>query len=165
MLLGQCLDEVNQQLVAQQLLALSDMQKLAWQRFTPAYFRRLLWLRGSIILLLSLVITLLLHTQLITLSTGILLLGVSALWLLADWWAYRRWHGFYLQDQVLYLWRGGIGQCWQILPLRQVQKCSWYNRCFCVSINWCSSGSIRPMAASLWLLFQISKPGIYMPRY
>ncbi len=29
---------------------------------------------------------------------------------------------FCLQDQVLYLWRGGIGQCWQILPLRQVQK-------------------------------------------
>lgn len=121
-LLGQCLDEVNQQLVAQQLLALSDMQKLAWQRFTPAYFRRLLWLRGSIILLLSLVIALLLHTQLLTLSTGLLLLGVSALWLLADWWAYRRWHGFYVQDQVLYLWQGGISQCWQILPLWQVQK-------------------------------------------
>ncbi len=67
-------------------------------------------------------IALLVTNQLIALSTGVILGGVTALWLLADWWAYRRWHGFYLQDQVLYLWRGGISQCWQILPLRQVQK-------------------------------------------
>lgn len=120
--LGQGIDEVNQQLEAQQLLTLSELQQLAWQRFTPVYFRRLLWLRGGVILLLSLLIALLVKTQLIAPGTGCSLAGMAALWLLADWWAYRRWHGFYVQDQVLYLWQGGISQCWQILPLWQVQK-------------------------------------------
>ena len=52
--------------------------------------------------------------------------------MLADFWAYRRWHGFCVQDQVLYLWHGGLGQFWQVLPLRQVQKVqlvqSWFFR-------------------------------------
>lgn len=121
-LLGQTGDDINQQLQAQQLLALSDIQKLPLQRYVPAYFRRLLLLRGLILLLLCLLLVLLWQFQAIAPSTAALLLLAAALWLLVDLWAYRRWHGFYVQDQVLYLWHGGIGQFWQVLPLQQVQK-------------------------------------------
>jgi putative membrane protein len=131
-LLGQTSDDINQQLQAQQLLALSDIQKLPLQRYVPAYFRRLLWLRGILILLLGLLVAVLWQSRVIALSTGVVVFFVAALWLLADFWAYRRWHGFCVQDQVLYLWHGGLGQFWQVLPLRQVQKVqlvqSWFFR-------------------------------------
>ena len=120
--MGQTGDDINQQLQAQQLLALSDIQKLPLQRYVPAYFRRLLWLRGILILLLGLFVAVLWQSRVIALSTGVVMFFVAALWLLADFWAYRRWHGFCVQDQVLYLWHGGLGQYWQILPLQQVQK-------------------------------------------
>lgn len=121
-LLGQTGDDINQQLQAQQLLALSDIQKLPLQRYVPAYFRRLLVIRGIIILLLSLLVVVLWQSSVIALSTGAVVLFVASFWLLADLWAYHRWHGFCVQDQVLYLWHGGLGQYWQILPLQQVQK-------------------------------------------
>lgn len=121
-LLGQTGDDINQQLQAQQLLALSDIKKLPLQRYVPAYFRRLLLLRGIIILLLSLLAVVFVQTQVMSLSTGSVLWFTIAFWLLADLWAYRRWHGFCVQDQVLYLWHGGLGQFWQIVSLRQVQK-------------------------------------------
>lgn len=121
-LLGQTEDDIDLQLQAQQLLALSDIQKLPLQRYVPAYFRRLLWFRGIIIVLLSLLVVVFWQTQVISLSTGFVVLFAAALWLLGDLWAYRRWHGFCVQDQVLYLWHGGIGQFWQVLPLQQVQK-------------------------------------------
>jgi len=121
-LLGQTGDDINQQLQAQQLLALSDIQKLPLQRYVPAYFRRLLWLRGIIILLLCLIVGVLWQSEVIALSMGAVVLFVVSFWLLADLWAYHRWHGFCVQDQVLYLWHGGLGQFWQVLPLRQVQK-------------------------------------------
>jgi putative membrane protein len=121
-LLGQTGDDINQQLHAQQLLALSDIQKLPLQRYVPAYFRRLLVIRGIIILLLSLLVVVLWQAKVVALSSGVVMLFAAALWLLADLWAYRRWHGFCVQDQVLYLWHGGLGQFWQVLPLQQVQK-------------------------------------------
>jgi putative membrane protein len=121
-LLGQTGDDINQQLQAQQLLALSDIRNLPFQPYAQVYFRRLLWLRGIMILVLSLVLALFWQAEVITLSFGLALCFAAALWLLADLWAYRRWHGFYLQQQVLYLWHGGMGQFWQIVPLQQVQK-------------------------------------------
>lgn len=121
-LLGQTDDDINQQLQAQQLLALSDIQKLPLQRYVPAYFRRLLMLRGIIILLLSMLVVVLWQSEVIALDTGAVVLFAAALWLLGDLWAYRRWHGFCVQEQVLYLWHGGLGQFWQIVPLQQVQK-------------------------------------------
>ncbi|WP_186435295.1 PH domain-containing protein [Rheinheimera sediminis] len=121
-LLGQTGDDINQQLQAQQLLALSDIQRLPLQRYVPAYFQRLLLVRGIIAVLLSLLSVVLWQTGVVAFSTGALLLLAAVLWLLTDLWAYRRWHGFCVQDQVLYLWHGGLGQFWQVLPLRQVQK-------------------------------------------
>lgn len=121
-LLGQTGDDINQQLQAQQLLTLSDIQKLPLQRYVPAYFRRLLMLRCIIILLLCLFVLVLWQSKVVALSTGFVVLFVAAFWLLVDLSAYRRWHGFCVQDQVLYLWHGGLGQYWQVLPLQQVQK-------------------------------------------
>jgi uncharacterized membrane protein YdbT with pleckstrin-like domain len=121
-LLGQTANDINQQLSAQQLLALSDIQRLPLQRYVPAYFQRLLLIRVVLMVLLSLVLAVLWYTKVIAFSTVTMLLLVAVVWLLADWWAYRRWHGFLVQDQVLYLWHGGIGQYWQVLPLKQVQK-------------------------------------------
>lgn len=121
-LLGQTEDDINLELQAQQLLALSDIQKLPLQRYVPAYFRRLLWIRGIIIGLLCLLMVVFWQSQVVSLSTGSVLLFVAAVWLLGDLWAYRRWHGFCVQDQVLYLWHGGLGQFWHVLPLQQVQK-------------------------------------------
>ncbi|MDR7120837.1 PH domain-containing protein [Rheinheimera soli] len=121
-LLGQTGEDINQQLKAQQLLALSEIQRLPLQRYVPAYFQRLLLIRGIIAVLLSLLCVVLWQTEVVAFSTGALVLLVAVLWLLADLWAYRRWHGFCVQDQVLYLWHGGLGQFWQVLPLQQVQK-------------------------------------------
>ena len=121
-LLGQTGDDINQQLRTQQLLALSDIQKLPLQRYGLAYFQRLLWIRGMIIVALSLPVVVLWQSEVIALTTGAAALFVTALWLLGDLWIYRRWHGFCVRDQVLYLWHGGMGQFWQIVPLQQVQK-------------------------------------------
>jgi membrane protein YdbS with pleckstrin-like domain len=60
--------------------------------------------------------------EVIAWTTATLLWLAVACWLWADWWAYRRWHGYLVQDQVLYLWEGGLGQSWQVLPLWQIQK-------------------------------------------
>ena len=121
-LLGQTADDINQQLNAQQLLTLSDIQRLPLQRYLPAYFRRLLLVRGVMMVVLSVLLAVLWQTKVISFSTATMLWLAAGFWLLADWWAYRRWHGFLVQDQVLYLWHGGIGQYWQVLPLQQVQK-------------------------------------------
>lgn len=121
-LLGQTGEDINQQLKAQQLLALSEIRRLPLQRYKPAYFQRLLLLRGIIAVLLSLLCVVLWQTGVVAFSTGALVLVAAVLWLLTDLWAYRRWHGFCVQDQVLYLWHGGLGQFWQVLPLQQVQK-------------------------------------------
>ena len=148
-LLGQTADDINLQLRAQQLLALSDIQKLPLQRYVPAYFRRLLMLRGIVILVLSLLVVVLWQSKVIALSTGAMVLFGAAFWLLADLWAYRRWHGFCVQDQVLYLWHGGIGQFWQVLPLQQVQKVQLVQSLFLrqhqlVQVNFSTAnGSVR----------------------
>lgn len=121
-LLGQTLEDIDQQLHAQQLLALSDINQLAMQRYLPVYFQRLLLIRSLLVLGLLLALLFCWLLQVIALTTAALLWLVVTCWLWADWWAFRRWHGYLVQDQVLYLWHGGVGQYWQVLPLRQVQK-------------------------------------------
>jgi uncharacterized membrane protein YdbT with pleckstrin-like domain len=121
-LLGQTGRDIDQQLQAQQLLALSDIQQLPLQRYLPVYFQRLLLLRNLLLLGLLPVLLLVWQLEVIAWTTATLLWLAVACWLWADWWAYRRWHGYLVQDQVLYLWEGGLGQSWQVLPLWQIQK-------------------------------------------
>ena len=121
-LLGQTAKDIDQQLHDQQLLALSDIRQLPLQRFLPVYFQRLLLLRSLLLLALLPVLLLGWQLQVLTWTTATLLWLAVACWLWADWWAYRRWHGYLVQEQVLYLWEGGLGQSWQVLPLWQVQQ-------------------------------------------
>ncbi|OBP13743.1 hypothetical protein A5320_17660 [Rheinheimera sp. SA_1] len=130
-LLGQTMADIDQQLGAQQLVRLSDVRQMSLQQYAPAYFQRLLVVWSCIFLVAAVLLGLLLlviwQTNIVAISPTSAALSVTVLlvvgfWQLADWWAYRRWHGFLVQDQVLYLWHGGIGQHWQVLPLQQVQK-------------------------------------------
>ncbi|MFN6970587.1 MAG: PH domain-containing protein [Rheinheimera sp.] len=121
-LLGQTAIDIDQQLQAQQLLALSDIQQLPLQRYLPVYFQRVLLLRNLLLLGLLPVLLLVWQLEVIAWTTATLLWLAVACWLWADWWAFRRWHGYLVQDQVLYLWEGGLGQSWQVLPLWQIQK-------------------------------------------
>lgn len=121
-LLGQTGKDIDLQLQGQQRLALSDIRQLPLQRYLPVYFQRLLLLRSLLLLALLPVLVLVWQLQVIEWITAALLWLAVACWLWADWWAYRRWHGYWVQEQVLYLWEGGLGQSWQILPLWQIQK-------------------------------------------
>ena len=118
-LLGQTAPELNTQLQAQQLLRLPDLQGADLQKFMPVYFRRQACWSG---------LGLLVVTALIWQSNipplwfkALVSLGLSSWWLLELWLNYS-WHGYRLQDNVLYLWQGGFSRRWYMLPLQQVQQ-------------------------------------------
>lgn len=118
-LLGQTAPELDAQLQAQQLLPLPEVQSADLQKFVPVYFRRQAWWSG---LGLLVVIALLWQSNIPPLwFKAMVSLALSSWWLLELWLNYR-WHGYRLQDNVLYLWQGGFSRRWYMLPLTQVQQ-------------------------------------------
>ena len=118
-LLGQTAPELNTQLQAQQLLRLPDLQGADLQKFMPVYFRRQACWSGLGVLL---VVALIWQSNIPPLwLKAVVSLGLSSWWLLETWLNYR-WHGYRLQDNVLYLWQGGFSRRWYMLPLQQVQQ-------------------------------------------
>jgi uncharacterized membrane protein YdbT with pleckstrin-like domain len=117
--LGQTASELNLQLKAQQLLPLPDIQGADLQKFVPVYFRRQALWSGLGVLLVSALIW---QSNIPPLwLKGLVSLGLSCWWLLETWLNYR-WHGYRLQGDVIYLWQGGLGRRWYMLPLKQVQQ-------------------------------------------
>lgn len=118
-LLGQTAPELDTQLKAQQLLPLAEVQGADLQKFVPVYFRRQAWWSGLGLLVVT---ALLWQSNIPPLwFKALVSLGLSSWWLLELWLNYR-WHGYRVQGDVLYLWQGGFGRRWYMLPLRQVQQ-------------------------------------------
>lgn len=119
--LGQTAVDVDQHLIAQRYLAWQALQQVQWQRYPQAYFQRLYCLRFAIVVLLWFALVCI--AQLSTVPSWVMFAGiVLTVWSVLDVWAYQRWHGFVVVDQVLYLWQGGLNQQWSVLPLRQIEK-------------------------------------------
>jgi len=118
-LLGQTAPELDMQLKAQQLLPLPDVQGADLQKFVPVYFRRQAWWSGLGLLVVT---ALLWQSNIPPLwFKALVSLGLSSWWLLELWLNYR-WHGYRMHGDVLYLWQGGFGRRWYMLPLQQVQQ-------------------------------------------
>lgn len=118
-LLGQTAADLDEQLQAQQLLTLATIHDEALQKFVPVYFRRQAGLAGCGVLI---VLALIWQSNIPPLwFKALVSIGLSCWWLLETWLNYR-WHGYRVFEDVLYLWQGGIGRRWFMLPLRQVQQ-------------------------------------------
>ncbi len=122
--LGQTTPELDELLQAQQWLTLSTLRSIpaengGWQRFVTAYFQRAALWRSLSLVALSL---LLWQSNIPPLWLKGVAPVLLMLWWFGDLWCTYRCHGYVVRDDVLYLWLGGIGQRWQILPLRQVQQ-------------------------------------------
>jgi membrane protein YdbS with pleckstrin-like domain len=117
--LGQTAPELDTELKAQQLLPLAEVQGADLQKFVPVYFRRQAWWSGLGLLVVT---ALLWQSNIPPLwFKALVSLALSSWWLLELWLNYR-WHGYRVQGDVLYLWQGGFGRRWYMLPLRQVQQ-------------------------------------------
>lgn len=117
--LGQTVTDIDAQLQANHWQSLTGLQQQTLTKFMPAYFRRIaLW--GSAVMLGLL--AMLYQTQFLQEGWRWAMVGVAALWLVADFLLYKRFHGYQLTDDVLYYWRGGVSQYWQVLPLQQIQQ-------------------------------------------
>lgn len=118
-LLGQTATELDTQLEAQQVLPLAAVQREDLQKFLPVYFRRQAWWAG---LGLLLVLALLWQSNMPPLWLKILVTVVLGSWWLLERWLNYRWHGYRVHHDILYLWQGGLGRRWFMLPLKQVQQ-------------------------------------------
>lgn len=118
-LLGQTAPELNIQLQAQQLLPLPQVQGADLQKFVPVFFRRQACWSGLGVLL---VCGLLWQSNIPPLWFKALVSLVLCSWWLLELWLNYRWHGYRVYGDVLYLWQGGLGRRWYMLPLAQVQQ-------------------------------------------
>ncbi|WP_031566470.1 PH domain-containing protein [Rheinheimera texasensis] len=117
--LGQTAAELDKQLQAQQLLPLPEIQGADLQKFVPAYFRRqALWSGLGVLLVMALIWQSNIPPLWLKAAVSV---GLSCWWLLETWLNYR-WHGYRVQDDVIYLWQGGLSRRWYMLPLQQVQQ-------------------------------------------